>query len=169
MIRQAVIGLALAAAALPAAAAEICVTCSGPPAVYRCTVEQASKVERYRHADRVLQLVCITELAAKQGHEKCRVRRSGSEDCIGLERTVSLTGSLEALATRLETEPVEVPADEPDTTAGPVAQPGPPKTVEELARRTASASKDQLQKTGSAVGSAVKKGWGCLASLFQDC
>ena len=42
---------------------------------------------------------------------------------------------------------------------------GPPKTVEELARRSADASKKQLKKTGKAV----EKGWSCLTSLFQDC
>lgn len=170
MIRQASTGLVLAAAAaLPAAAAEVCVTCTDPPAVYRCTVDQASKVEGTRHADRVMQLVCITDLAAQGGHRKCRVRRSGPESCIGLERSVTLAGSLEALAARVESEAVETPADETDAAADVPAKAGPPKTVEELARRTADASKEQLQKTGSAVGSAVKKGWGCLASLFKDC
>ncbi len=158
------------AATFPAAAAdEVCVSCSGPPAVYRCTVDEAGKVESYRQAKRVLQLICITELAREGGHEQCRVRRSGAEGCIGLDRTVSLVTSLDALAARAETEAVEGAVDEPEITVDPPEKPGPPKTVEELARRTASASKKQLEKTGDSVGNAMKKGWGCLASLFKDC
>lgn len=171
MYRQAfsATALVLAAATLPsaAAAAEVCVTCSGPPAIYRCTVDEASKVEGYRHAKRVLQFVCITELAREGGHQNCRVRRAGPETCFGLERSVSLAGPLDAIAARAETEVVEEPADEQDqrVTEQSGKKSGPPKTVEELARRTADASKKQLEKTGDAV----KKGWGCLTSLFQDC
>lgn len=165
--RQALSALALVPAlTLPAAATgEVCVTCSGPPAIYRCTVDEASKIEGYRHGKRVMELACITELAKAGGHEQCRVRRTGSETCFGLERSVSLVGSLEALAARAETEVIEEPVDEPQPLVEKPNEPGPPKTVAELARRTADASKKQLEKTGKAV----KKGWGCLTSLFQDC
>ncbi|MGH1418595.1 MAG: hypothetical protein ACRBCJ_07040 [Hyphomicrobiaceae bacterium] len=53
---------------------------------------------------------------------------------------------------------------------------GPPKTVEELAIKTAEQSKKGLDKAGEAikgagkaVGNAAKKSWDCIASLFADC
>ena len=151
------------------AAEEVCVSCSGPAAVYRCTVDEAGKIESYRQAKRVLQLVCITELAREGGHEQCRVRRSGPEGCLGQDRTVSLVSSVDALAAKAEAEAAAGAVYEPETAVEPPRKPGPPKTVEELARRTASASKEQFQKTGNSVSDAVKKGWGCLTSLFKDC
>lgn len=158
------------AAILPAAAAdEVCVSCSGPPAVYRCTVDEASKIDSYRHAKRVLQLACITELAREGGHGQCGVRRSGPEGCIGLDRKISLVTSLDALAAKAEAEAVAGIAEDREIAPEPPNKTGPPKTVEELARRTASASKEQFQKTGNSVGDAMKKGWGCLTSLFKDC
>ena len=98
MKRQAfsVLVCSMAAILRAAAADEVCVSCSGPPAVYRCTVDEASKIDSYRHAKRVLQLACITELAREGGHGQCGVRRSGPEGCIGLDRKISLVTSLDA-------------------------------------------------------------------------
>ena len=158
--------LAMAPSAL-AQANEVCVSCSGPPAVYRCTVDDADSVTRYKGGDRILQFICTTELSKAGGHQKCRTRRGSAEPCIGMERTVSLSGSIDALAEQAaDGEPTESSDLEP---AAPEKASGPPKTVEELARRTATASKDQLDKTGSAVGGAMKKSWNCMISLFQDC
>jgi len=163
----------MAAAAAPATfATEVCVTCSGPPANYRCTVDEASKIEGYRYGKKALQFICITELAREGGHEKCSVKRTGSDICVGQERTVSLKGSIQALSapmdTEAEAEPGSVTGAEQPVSDQP-KKPEPPKTVEELARRTASASKEKLEKTGNTVGKAFKKGLGCIASLFQDC
>lgn len=168
MNRQAFSALALLLAlVLPAAAAEeVCVACTAPSAIYRCTVDEAGKLEGHRFGKRVLQLACITELAKAGGHEQCLVKRTGSDSCFGFRRSVSLAASLDALAARAETEVVEEPIGEPEPVV--VEKPkasGPPKTVEELARRTTDASKKQLKKTGNAV----EKGWSCLTSLFQDC
>lgn len=171
MNRQAFSALTLLLAfVLPAAAAEeVCVTCSAPSAIYRCTVDEASKLAGERYGKSVLQLACITELAKAGGHEQCRVLRTKSDTCFGFQRSVSLAGSLEGLTARAGaagTEIVDHPIGEPQPLAD--EQPkksGPPKTVEELARRSADASKKQLKKTGKAV----EKGWSCLTSLFQDC
>lgn len=164
-----VLGLAMATAQPAAAASEVCVSCSGPPATYRCMVDDAEKLESYRGSKHILQLVCITELAKEGGHQQCRVQRTGADGCFGHARTVSLKSSVDALTQRAATEADQGPGDEPE--AAPVApqKPGPPKTVEELARRTTASSKDQIQKTGDSVGGAMKKGWNCLASLFKDC
>ena len=166
MKRQALSVLLLTPALIaPATAGEVCVTCSGPPAIYRCTVDDASRLEGYRHSKRILQIACITELARTGGHQQCRVQRTGSESCFGFRRTVSLADTLESLAARAENEPVEESAAEPPPAVSQQKESGPPRTVEELARRTADSSKEQLKKTGKAV----KQGWSCLTSLFQDC
>lgn len=157
--------------AIPAGASEeVCVACSGPSAIYRCTIDEASKIAGYRGGKRLLQVACITELAREGGHAECRVKRTGSEGCIGQDKAVSLMSSVEGLAAKLdgETSPQSPSADE-DVAASEPPKPGPPKTVEELARRTASASKDQLQKTGNTVGDAMKKSWSCVTSLFKNC
>lgn len=166
MKRQALSVLLLTPALIaPATAGEVCVTCSGPPAIYRCTVDDASRLEGYRHSKRILQIACITELARTGGHQQCRVQRTGSESCFGFRRTVSLADTLESLAARAENEPVEESAAEQQPAVSQQKDSGPPRTVEELARRTADSSKEQLKKTGKAV----KQGWSCLTSLFQDC
>jgi hypothetical protein len=165
--RQALSVLLLSPALVfPAAAGEICVACSGPPEIYRCVVEDADRLEGYRHSKRVLQIACITELAKAGGHQQCRVQRTGSESCFGFRRTISLKGTLESFITRVEAEPGEAPADEQQPPAAAKKEDaGPPRTVEELARRTADSSKEQLKKTGKAV----KQGLNCLTSLFKDC
>lgn len=164
-----VLGLAMVTAMPAAAASEVCVSCSGPPATYRCTVDDAEKLEGYRGSKQVLQLVCITELAKEGGHQQCRVQRTGSEGCFGHGRTVSLKASIDGLAQRAATEATREPTVEQEATPVTPPKPGPPKTVEELARRTAASSRDQVQKTGDTVGSAMKKSWECLASLFKNC
>lgn len=171
MLRQALQALLFAAALLASGAAhatEICVSCSGPEAVYRCTVDQSADVEAYRYGKRVLQFVCITELARQGNHGKCRVQR-GEGACIGIERSVALTAPLESEGAAVTPETPE--ADSLDAAQQPQEEPksGPPKTVEELARRTASSSKEQFQKTGDAVGGAMKKSWDCLKSWFTQC
>lgn len=172
MLRQALLTVSLAAVALTpatAGASEVCVSCTGPDTVYRCTVDQSADVASYRYGKRVLQFVCITELARQGNHQKCRVQR-GEGLCLGVERVVSLTAPLDPTAAADASQTAE--ADGSDGVPAPEAtpqKPGPPKTVEELARRTASSSKEQLEKTGDAVGGAMKKSWNCLTSLFTQC
>ena len=168
-----------------AAAADVCVVCSGPDATYRCTVDQLGSIERYRNGDRVLQFMCISELARAGGHTKCRVSRDPSSVCAGEARTIGLSDLEAALANARANSP-------PDAGSGPGAAPepvqgGPPKTVEELARRTTEASSEQLkkagevvsgsassaasrlEKAGDAVGGAVKNTWRCVTSFFKQC
>jgi hypothetical protein len=186
MGRATVWGLVAASVwAVRAAAADVCVVCSGPDATYRCTVEQLASIERYRNGDRVLQLMCISELAKAGGHTKCRVNRDPGGFCAGEARTIGLSGLESALA---NTRGISSPdgANDPGAAPGP-AQGGPPKTVEELARRTTEASSEQLkkagevvtgsassaatrlEKAGGAIGGAVKNTWRCFASFFKQC
>ncbi len=46
---------------------------------------------------------------------------------------------------------------------------GEPKTVVELAERTAESSKEGISNAGKAIGSAAKKTWDCISSLFFEC
>ena len=43
------------------------------------------------------------------------------------------------------------------------------KTVVELAERTAESSKEGISKAGEAIGTAAKKTWKCVSTLFFDC
>lgn len=56
-------------------------------------------------------------------------------------------------------------AQEPQETV----EPGPPKTMEELAKRTAEQSGESFKKAGENVEAAAKKTWSCVTSLFFDC
>jgi hypothetical protein len=168
-----------------AAAADVCVVCSGPDATYRCTVDQANDIGRYRSGDRVLQMLCISELARAGGHTKCRVSRDATGFCAGEPRTIGLAG-LEAALAHGSADAPPAPVDGHQTPPAP-AQGGPPRTVEELARRTTQASSEQLRKAGEvmsdsassaasrleragdAIGRAAKKSWLCVTSLFNQC
>ena len=75
---------------LPVAAEQLCVSCEGPAASYRCTVEQPSgKVTLGNGIDAE---ICSKVMANKGSHAKCRVVAvAASGGCEGPERTVNLT------------------------------------------------------------------------------
>ncbi len=177
-----------------ALAAEYCVTCAGPAAMYACKVEGAAPGAP---SDPRAQLVCIQELARQGAHETCSVPRSAPTPCPGVVRVVAAPAGLSTAAAN---EPAPAPQSDPDPGAPVVATTTPqvpavedekpakePRTVEELASQTVDASKKGLKKAGeavsgtaekasdsvgqagSAVGSAAKKTWDCLKSLFSAC
>ena len=179
--------------AAPAVAAEYCVTCAGPAAMYACAIEGAP---RDAPIDPRMQLTCIQELARLGGHETCSVPRSAPQPCPGLMRTVTAPAGVPAVVAAPDAAKVEgadpaQPAKEvvPEPVAVPALPPNakPPRTVEEMAARTLEASKKGLKKAGdavtgtaektsetvdkagSAVGNAAKKTWHCLTSLFSEC
>ncbi len=167
--------MALAGAA---AAQTVCVICSEPEAVYRCQAD----TNFARPGDTRLNLLCITEIAHAGQHASCSVRRQQGGTCDGPLRTVAI---------------VPPPAGPPPQTLAPTGggaslpadgqlpqdkppRQGPPATMEELAKRTAAQSQEQLEaatgavgtaakKTTNAVGNAASKSWKCLSSLFKDC
>jgi hypothetical protein len=183
-------GFAALALGLPvhaAAGAEMCVVCAEPAATYRCTVEGADRFVQYRGSDRVIQYLCITELAKTGGHASCGVSRNAGGACMGELKTVRVRAE-DALARAEEAMRGGAPQPNPSQKEPPkLPDDGPPKTLEELARKTVEQSQDQWQtagktvndtaksagqqigKAGEAVGGAVKKTWTCLASLFTDC
>lgn len=174
-------GLALAGTA---AAQEYCVQCNGPAATYACTVKDSDRLGKFRGSDRVLQYVCITELARIGGHESCRARRDGGA-CPGEARVIDFKQPTPGELAGLPQAPE--PASTAPGTPSVDPQQGPPQTLEELARRTVTSSKEQIdaagqkvsktaksagegiESTGKAVGGAFKKTWDCLASLFKSC
>jgi hypothetical protein len=167
--RAIVCGFVASVCTARALAAEVCVVCTGPDATYRCTADQASKIERLRGGDRALHYMCITALAKAGGHTKCRVSRDGSGFCAGEARTI---GPAELEAALADGGAGAAPGgDEGHEAAPKPAQPGPPRTVEELARRTTQTSSPgaPLEKASEAIGGAMKKSWLCIASLFTQC
>ena len=168
--RAAVAIAAVLAASAAAVAGEVCVTCNGPDANYRCQIESGGKLERA--GERAAQYVCVTELARQGGHASCSVRRDGFPSCVGDLKIIDLTGQAPppAPAPAPAVPAAAADAAPPGPAAAPAeAQSGPPKTMVELAKRTGEASKAELQKTGRAVGGAVQKTWDCLTSLFKQC
>lgn len=177
------VALVVWTAAKPAVGAEYCVTCSGPAAMYACAI---AHTQRDAPVDPRMQLLCIQELARQGGHDSCSVPRSAPQPCPGVMKTVaapSLLAPTGAEAAVNDGEPDPKIAKE----AEPPAPGTPPRTVEELATRTLEASKTGLKKAGDAVagsaektgetveqaggavGSAAKKTWRCLTSLFSEC
>ena len=179
----------------PSGAAEYCVTCSGPAAMYACVIVgmpmDAPSDSRY-------QLRCIQDLALQGGHETCSVPRSAPSPCPGTVRAVSaeaVSPIIPAPAAAAQSPAAAEAAPPPPSGDAAVASPDPaaapapkvPRTVEELAAQTVVASKQSLKKAGdavtgtakkasdqvgnagSAVGTAAKKTWDCLTSLFSAC
>ena len=182
----------------PAAAAEYCVTCTGPDAQYRCEVGSNNAV------DARAWLQCITELAKEGSHDSCSVDRKATSPCPGIHKILAVPDG----AAPQPPVPVQtaVPEPPPAQAAAPEGLPGVgepatkrvPATMKELAGDTYEASKeglkkagdtvsetakkagdavtgtaksagDGLSKAGSAVGDAAKKTWTCVTSLFQSC
>lgn len=192
--------LILAGACLPAGlsglagAAEYCVTCEGPPALYRCVIdgqpEGAGKDPR-------ASLYCISEMARQGNHERCAVSRGAPFPCPGLTALVEPQPqgarpppehaapypdpqSPDTLPeVEVETETTAAKAPEEPTKV--------PRTVEELAGQTVRSSKEGLEKAGQAIGGTAKKAgeslgkagsaigqaasntWSCITSLFTAC
>ncbi len=170
-------------ATLPAAsgakAQEVCVECSGPDTRYRCSIRDFDKIAKYHASSKVLEYVCITELARAGGHASCRAGNSFQGPCIGQPRQLdpATVGELPAEpAGKASVAGAEPPNPSTDPAAQPPAQDqagrGSPQTLEELARRNKldiSGVKDGLNTAGKAVGGAVKNSWRCLSSLFSNC
>ena len=148
--------LGLLAATLPrpgaAGEAELCVTCAGPPAVYRCVIElpAASK-----SADARAQMLCATELATTGGHQSCSVARVSAAPCDGPVRTVKGPA-----APARETVTQATPAGLPAANASPLER--------EVAPEKAKAAEPPAPEAAKADAPA-KSTWTCVASFFKDC
>lgn len=162
--------MAISALSMPAAAAEYCVTCANPPAMYRCAI---AGTPAEPGSDPGQSLACIQQLATGGKHETCLVSKSAPFPCPGELRTI------EAQLTPPPTQPAAngTPAAEGDV-AKPTSPPpkAVPHTVEELAKQAVEQTKTGIDKAGeatgkagSAIGNAMKKTWDCLSTLFTGC
>ena len=175
-------------------AAEYCVTCEGPPALYRCVIDgQAEGPGKDPRAS----LYCISEMARQGKHERCAVSRGAPFPCPGLTALVKpqLPGPTHPEHAAPYPDPQPPPDAHPDSganeteTAGAPPQPASnvPRTVEELAGQTVRSSQQGLEKAGQAIGGTAKKAgegigkagsaigqaasstWTCITSLFSSC
>lgn len=182
-----------------AVALEYCVTCEGPPSMYRCVIDGTSDGPG---KDPSASLYCISQMAKRGGHQQCAVARGAPFPCPGLTATVEppknlpTKGPAPASDTPADhaapAEPAADPAAGVEATEAPEAPaPSPPakvpRTVEELAGQTMKSSKEGLEKAGqaiggtakkageqigtagSAIGNAASKTWTCITSLFSSC
>ncbi|MBU2580664.1 MAG: hypothetical protein KJ622_02960 [Alphaproteobacteria bacterium] len=155
----------------PAAALEACVRCDNPFAIYRCQVNDPGL-----SANAPIALLCITELAKKNGHATCAVTRDSAAACGGdiAEVTPSPDTPLPqapptgvvAATPQPDGAPLPEPGTaldelprtgeaEPEPDAAP-PEPKTPQTVEELAKQTAKASQKGLKQAGEVVVDAAK-------------
>jgi hypothetical protein len=125
-----------------AGAAEVCVSCDSPSALYRCSVEQSAKLEKYGVEDKVLPPVCVQVLAKIGGHKSCQAVGKAGDPCRGTPKTIGLSDVQKAVA---------------GGSGGSV--------VPSLGERAGSAA----QSTTETIGGAFKKSWNCVTSLFQEC
>ncbi|HEX2842052.1 hypothetical protein [Hyphomicrobium sp.] len=178
-----------------AAALEYCVTCEGPPAMYRCIV---AGTEDGPGKDPTVSLYCISQMAKQGRHASCAVSKGAPFPCPGLTAIIEAkthpalasppadSPPVDAAAT---TEPAHGAAPHPQETAKPTAeQPTKvPRTMEELAGQTVKSSQEGLQKAGETIGGTAKKAgeqighagnaignaasqtWTCITSLFSSC
>lgn len=190
----AVAGLFFVLAAADAAVAlEYCVTCEGPPAMYRCVVEGTGDGPGN---DPRATLHCISEMAKRGGHQSCSASRGAPFPCPGLTASVDRPGNRADQApppSQAADSPTPLPpahdADDEETPHHAAAKPSSkvPSTVEELAGETVKSSKQGLKKAGEAIGGTAKmageqignagtalgsvagKTWTCISSLFSHC
>lgn len=182
---------------VPLSAQEACVRCDEPFAVYRCQVSSPDLVpnspvqfmcitelaKRYGHrtcaVSRDQGPNCAGELVVIAPPADIPIApppNLAAQPEQPIDPNVPLDPTVE----------VQKPADQEETVASPEKD-EPPETVEDLAKQAADASKKGLnkagktvvdaakttgktiEKTGDAIGSAAKKTWRCLSSMFGDC
>jgi hypothetical protein len=178
-----------------AVAHEYCVTCEGPPAMYRCVIEGT---EDGPGTNPSVSLLCISQMAKQGRHERCGVSRGAPFPCPGLTAIIKPPAAeLPTMATPPASAPQTSPIP-PEAAAPPVdaAQPAEkpedkpakvPQTMEELAGQTVKSSQKGLEKAGEAIGGTAKKAgehignagsaigdaatqtWTCITSLFSSC
>lgn len=180
------------ASADTALALEYCVTCEGPPAIYRCVIEGTGDGPGN---DPRASLHCISEMAKQGGHQSCSVSRGAPFPCPGLTASVNQPKARmdhTPPASEVAGSPPPLPPthdDDVEPSHNTATKPSSkvPSTVEELAGETVRSSKQGLKKAGEAIGgtakmageqignagtalgSAAGKTWTCISSLFSRC
>lgn len=176
-----------------ALALEYCVTCTGPPAMYRCVIENT---EDGPGRDPTASLHCISQMARRGGHESCSASRGAPFPCPGFTAVVNEPRRglpREAVPSTEEASVEQQQPHAPDSAESVAVDPAPPatkkvpRTMEELAGETVRSSQqglknagdaiggtakkagEQIGNAGSALGSAATQTWTCITSLFSTC
>lgn len=149
-------------------AAELCVSCIGPDAVYRC------EAEGFPQSDTRAQVACITELAKLEGHQSCSVERRSEGPCDGPLKTVQrhlVPELVPGLGPGTSAPPAEAPppAEDSPPAAKPPTVASELKKAGEAAQEGARSTGEKIGDAGRSVGSAVQKAWNCMTSLMQEC
>ena len=155
--------------------------------MYRCALDGHNPSAA---AEAGAQLLCVKELASRVGHKSCSIDRVRTVPCEGELVLVHRPAGGAVSVTAPAGGTIAAPAEATETAAVPAPIPGlaaPPDTVEQFAKQAAEQStKDwektkatlkegsqdagkNLEKAGTAVGTAAKKSWDCVASLFARC
>ncbi|MFA5952848.1 MAG: hypothetical protein WC807_21540 [Hyphomicrobium sp.] len=87
-ILAAVIPAALSSA--PSSAAEVCITCTTPDAIYKCSLKDEKKIAKLVDGSEVTQRVCEKVLAKLGSHKKCTLAPGAIESCTGTARVLSM-------------------------------------------------------------------------------
>lgn len=209
LIRPVALAVALGGLATGLCAEEYCVTCTGPGAKYRCIIgneaKPAARSERGQllcitelarsgnHASCSVGAITSTPCDGEQrtvmfpAAPAPEVPATAAVPAPSTPVYAPSTGGSYAPASDAapgyaDVPPDNAPANGPQEGAQEPqpAEPAPPATVGELAKKTVKASGDGLQKAGkavtdgaqsagNAVGKAAKKTWDCLTSFFGNC
>lgn len=178
-----VVGLIFATRAMPA---EYCVTCAGPDATYRCEIAGLPEGRPQTAA----QIRCISDIAKAGAHKNCSISRTHSDPCNGPLHTITLERPPEAPLQDPRTaqpreeittppgtmlSPTFVPPPPPDDNSQRAAAPSPEADAPQQDEQgnpignAARAAGQSIDKAGQAVGTAARKSWDCVTSLFRGC
>ena len=144
-----------------------CVTCTAPDAQYSCSLAPTEAgATSLSLSGAALKVRCIREIAQTYGHQSCKVSDTPLSTCAGTVHMISAqpNGS-DAAAGGAPAQPATSPQN-PSAAAGNDA---PPKTVVEMAKRSAGETQEQLEKSGKVVERAARQTWRCVTSLFTAC
>ena len=162
--------------ATAARADDLCVVCTEPAATYRCEAGSSGI------SGAAAQVACIKDIAKRGGHQSCSVERArANAPCSGSLVTLDQPGTPAGAGGGPPAGAVPSASGSAEATAAATPVPakpkdGPPATMEALAKVTVEQTKEtteaagqNIKKAGSAVGSAFKKSWDCVVSLFSAC
>lgn len=157
------VAIAFGMTALSARAGNVCVICDGPPAVYSCSYAPDANGKTPVRSARSMQFACIQDVARRYQHSSCKVNRNQLGPCNGLVHMIPQDGTIGPPASATTNQAVAPPP------TGVPKRSKEPKTVVDLAKRTARSTEKQIKKSARKVSKAAKSTWRCVTTLFQKC
>lgn len=161
---------------VPAASADLCVSCNGPAATYLCIVKKAEEISTFA-GDKAIAKICIKVLKASGSHGSCQVAEPKGGQCTGTPRTIGWREVKDALAGKdSDPSPAKTTAPAPPPAAKqPIqdadskhssAAPPQPKSLEPTA---SPAPPDPEPTLGEKIKGSAEKTWHCVSSFFGNC